>query len=105
MIELRLRLPQAIAHHLAQTGWTPDRPLTLSGRSAAIAGRLLVWWSRWFARPSSPPTNHPTQTAIETHQARLRFRSHAGAICLGYPTGADNKSIDADLAKAYGNEL
>jgi hypothetical protein len=33
-------------------------------------------------------------------EARQRFRSHAGAISLGYPTGIDNESIDADLARA-----
>jgi len=32
--------------------------------------------------------------------ARLRFQSHAGAISLGYATGADNESIDAELVKA-----
>jgi len=26
-------------------------------------------------------------------------------ISLGYATGTDNESIDADLAKAYANEL
>ena len=37
-------------------------------------------------------------------QARQRFRSHAGAVSLGYATGVDNDSIDADLARAYANE-
>lgn len=30
------------------------------------------------------------------------LRRHAGAQSLGYPTGADNESIDADLAREYG---
>ena len=30
-----------------------------------------------------------------------RLRKHFGAINLGAPTGADNASIDADLARAY----
>lgn len=29
-----------------------------------------------------------------------RLRRHFGAIDLGHPTGADNASIDADLARA-----
>jgi predicted transcriptional regulator len=42
-----------------------------------------------------------SQAEIEKEGARQRFRNHAGAINLGYATGADNESIDADLVKAY----
>lgn len=36
------------------------------------------------------------------HQAsRQQFARHFGAIDLGHATGADNESIDADLARAY----
>jgi len=45
------------------------------------------------------------QNEAEKQAARQRFRRHAGSINLGYATGADNESIDADLAKAYANEL
>ena len=31
-----------------------------------------------------------------------RLRRHFGAVDLGHPTGADNATIDSDLAKAYG---
>ena len=44
------------------------------------------------------------QTEAEKEAARQRFRHHAGAIDLRYATGADNKSIDADLVRAYGNQ-
>ncbi|MEH1930904.1 hypothetical protein [Nostoc sp.] len=44
-----------------------------------------------------------SQTQIEKEAARQRFRSHAGSINLGYATGVDNESIDADLVKAYSN--
>jgi len=40
----------------------------------------------------------------EQEEARQRFRSHAGSISLGYPTGIDNEGIDADLARAYASE-
>lgn len=40
----------------------------------------------------------------QQEKARQRFRNHAGSISLGYATGADNVSIDADLARAYANE-
>ncbi|MFW9262900.1 hypothetical protein [Nostoc sp. CALU 546] len=42
-----------------------------------------------------------SQPETEKEAARQRFRSHAGSINLGYATGADNESIDADLAKAF----
>ncbi len=32
-----------------------------------------------------------------------RIMTHAGAVDLGRPTGADNESIDADLAREYGS--
>jgi hypothetical protein len=43
-------------------------------------------------------------SAVQQEEARQRFRNHAGAISLGYSTGADNESIDADLARAYASE-
>lgn len=36
--------------------------------------------------------------------AREQFERHFGTLNIVYPTGADNESIDADLAKAYANE-
>ncbi|MHC5827308.1 MAG: hypothetical protein ACYT04_68390, partial [Nostoc sp.] len=44
-----------------------------------------------------------SHTEIEKEAARQRFRSHAGSINLGYATGVDNESIDADLVKTYSN--
>jgi len=44
------------------------------------------------------------RSVVEKEAVRDRFRRHAGAINLGYPTGADNESIDADLTRAYNNE-
>ena len=41
----------------------------------------------------------------ERQAARERFRRHFGAVSLGHPTGADNESIDADLAREYGRGL
>ncbi len=43
-------------------------------------------------------------TEAEREKARMNFRSHAGSISLGYPTDANNESIDTDLAKAYMKE-
>ena len=42
------------------------------------------------------------RTEAEKEASRQRFRAHAGSIS-GYPTGADNESIDADLGREYGD--
>ncbi len=45
------------------------------------------------------------ETEVNREVARQRFRHHAGAIDLGYPTGADNTSIDVDLARSYSGDF
>jgi predicted transcriptional regulator len=47
------------------------------------------------------PRREKSQAETEKEAARQRFRSHAGTINLGYATGVDNESIDADLVRAY----
>jgi hypothetical protein len=42
------------------------------------------------------------EVEIEASQCLLNY---AGAFSFGYATGADNESIDADLAKAYANKF
>lgn len=37
----------------------------------------------------------------ENKDKKGQVRSHFGAVDLGYPTGANNEEIDADLAKEY----
>ncbi|MCI0440466.1 MAG: hypothetical protein L0177_15240 [Chloroflexi bacterium] len=49
------------------------------------------------------PKPRPKLTEEEREAARERMRRFAGAESLGYPTGADNESIDADLAREYGS--
>jgi hypothetical protein len=48
--------------------------------------------------PKHKPMN--TETAREAEE---RFARWIGSVSLGYPTGADNESIDADLAREYAN--
>jgi predicted transcriptional regulator len=45
------------------------------------------------------------RTEADKEAARQRFRRHAGVIDLGYSTGADNESIDADLIRVYDNQM
>ena len=49
------------------------------------------------------PKPRPKLSEEEMREARQRFSRHAGTASLGYPTGADNESIDADLAREYGS--
>ena len=50
---------------------------------------------------SASPLSTVTRTEVIQHLARHRFEHHFGAVDLGHPTGADNASIDADLAEEY----
>ena len=42
-------------------------------------------------------------TDAQRQEACLRFRRHFGEVSSGYTSGADNESIDADLAREYGD--
>jgi hypothetical protein len=42
-----------------------------------------------------------TLSEQERAKAMARLMRHAGAANLGHPTGVDNESIDADLAREY----
>lgn len=55
-------------------------------------------WRRQFT-----PKPRPQLTEEEKKAAMERLLKHAGAADLGYATGADNESIDADLAREYGS--
>ena len=55
---------------------------------------------RFSAPDGSGERGQPTPEA-DSRAARERFERHFGAVNLGYATGADNESIDADLARAY----
>lgn len=47
------------------------------------------------------PKPRPHLTEKEARMAWERLKRHMGAQNLGYATGADNESIDADLAREY----
>ena len=40
-------------------------------------------------------------TEDDKKAARQRFKRHFGEVNMGFATGADNESIDADLAREY----
>lgn len=60
---------------------------------AAAAAAAL---EQQFAAPDPRP-----DAEAEKESARARFERHFGQVNLGRATGADNESIDADLARAY----
>jgi len=77
---------------------------------------VYEWAERLAAESGAPVEYHvmellvkygrnwlPKMTPDEYEQQMARLRRHAGAQDLGYPTGADNECIDADLAREYLN--
>lgn len=54
-----------------------------------------------FGRPASMRQRARIKTDVELQAARERFERHFGAVDIGYATGTDNESIDADLAGEY----
>jgi hypothetical protein len=48
------------------------------------------------------PLPPPRPTPAERQAAHARLRQHI--VALGHATGIDNESIDADLARAYGDD-
>lgn len=70
-------------------------------QKANAVGLSITEWIVATLIKQDNPVNEVLQSAEHLERARQRFRSHAGAISLDYPTGVDNESIDADLAKAY----
>ena len=45
----------------------------------------------------------PSVQKEERQAAWEQLQQHCGAVSLGHPTGAENESIDADLAREYGS--
>jgi len=73
-------------------------------QQAESVGISLAEWINIRLEQQNGLLSQP-KTEAEKEAARQRFRSHAGAIDLGYPTGADNVSIDADLVRAYSGDF
>ena len=55
----------------------------------------LEWLLKHQPRSRTELSQGERQAALE------QLRRHAGAASLGYPTGVDNESIDADLVREY----
>ncbi len=82
----------------------PDEIYANLQQQAEIAGiSLSELVATSLKRQHSLIQDKAQRTEAEKEAARKRFKSHFGEINLGYPTGADNESIDADLAREYAN--
>jgi hypothetical protein len=80
-----------------------DEVYTALMEQATNAGvSISEWLAVALEKQSGLLKKQQTDTSEE---ARQRFRRHAGAIDLGYPTGANNDSIDNDLVRAYNGGL
>ena len=73
-------------------------------RQANAVGISTTEWIVTVLSRQGAATNRVMLSLEQQEQARQKFKSHAGAISLGYATGTDNEAIDADLAKAYADE-
>jgi predicted transcriptional regulator len=76
-----------------------QRQARSSAQSPAEAAAAALE-QRFGASESTPNDGHRMSEA-DKQAARQRFESHFGAVNLGHATGADNESIDADLARTY----
>jgi hypothetical protein len=81
-----------------------DEVYTDLQQKADAVGLSIVEWIVASLSNQRNFTSKALHSVERQEEARQRFRNHAGAISLGYETGIDNKSIDADLAKAYATE-
>ncbi|MCW5852979.1 MAG: hypothetical protein KIT87_23120 [Anaerolineae bacterium] len=77
--------------------------LVQRAEASGVSPALLATDSltREFINGEAAQTESVLLTDLERQAARERFEAHFGAVDLGYPTGADNESIDADLAREY----
>jgi hypothetical protein len=73
-------------------------------RKANAVGISITEWIVTVLNRQGAVANRVMLSLEQQEQARQKFKSHAGAISLGYATDTDNEAIDADLVKAYADE-
>ena len=78
----------------------PASPLAFSGKP--IFFTMFTDMEEFLQANNVADTAVPKLADREDREAWERLERRAGAVGLGYPTGADNESIDADLAHEYG---
>lgn len=80
----------------------PDEVYTALQQMAVRRGRSFEEVALEFLLKHRPKPRQRLSDQ-ERRAARERLMRHAGTASLGHATGADNESIDADLAREYGD--
>jgi hypothetical protein len=96
---LREQLPLAVTGDAASA--IPPEVYELLVGVAEQSGRSIEEVTTKWIRALAPKPR-PTLSAEEADRADERLLSNT--VSLGYPTGADNESIDADLARESGDD-
>lgn len=78
----------------------PDDLYEVFSMVASASGKRIEEVALDFFSKTAPRSHH-YKSREEANEARARFERHFGEISLGYAIGADNESIDADLAREY----
>jgi hypothetical protein len=73
-------------------------------QKASAAGLSIEEWLLIPVQPNSLP-HSPAPDDTQFQEQRQQLLQYAGVLSLGHSTGADNESIDADLARAYANDF
>ena len=73
-------------------------------QKANAVGLSITEWIVAVVSYQSSAVSKILPSEEQQEEARQKFRNHAGIVNLGYATGIDNESIDADLARAYAGE-
>lgn len=81
---------------------TIRREAETTGTSPARLAEISL--ERQFGTSSGLRDGGSRPTKVEEQAARERFEQHFGAINLDGAAGADNESIDADLAREYADD-
>ena len=76
--------------------------LKLQGQASVASLSVPEWLITMLNKQYANSKVLSNEVEIEASQ---RLLNYAGAFSFGYATGADNESIDADLAKAYANKF
>lgn len=73
----------------------------LERRARALGASPGALAAEWLQRQCRALESACGAAVDDAQAARNRFERHFGEVDLGHPTGVDNESIDADLAREY----
>jgi hypothetical protein len=98
----KFAMSHALTVAVSDQVWTALQKQAASIGTPADQLAATVLAEHFVATPQPAPRKRKEDmTDEEKEAARQRFRRHFGSVSLG--TGADNESIDADLAREYGD--